>query len=197
MQLAVSLLKNSRGEIDLNLPVSGTLDDPQFNVFGLVMKMLFNLIGKAITSPFALLGSALGGGEELSQLDLAAGTATLGEAGQGRLKTLAQALVDRPALRLDIVGRADPATDLDGLRQAALVDAVRAQKLKAMIAKGQAAPSLEEVEVGEAEYAELLKKAYRAADFKKERNLVGMVKDIPVRIRRCCAPTRTSARLTW
>lgn len=180
VQLAVSLLKNSRGEIDLNLPVSGTLDDPQFSVFGLVMKMLFNLIGKAITSPFALLGSALGGGEELSQLDLAAGTATLGEAEQGRLKTLAQALVDRPALRLDIVGRADPATDLDGLRQAALVDAVRAQKLKAMIAKGQAAPSLEEVEVGEAEYAELLKKAYRAADFKKERNMVGMVKDVPV-----------------
>ena len=180
VQLAVSLLKNSRGEIDLNLPVSGTLDDPQFSVFGLVMKMLFNLIGKAITSPFALLGSALGGGEELSQLDLAAGTATLGEAEQGRLKTLAQALLDRPALRLDIVGRADPATDLDGLRQAALTNAVRAQKLKAMIAKGQAAPSLEEVEVGEAEYAELLKKAYRAADFKKERNLVGMVKDIPV-----------------
>ena len=180
VQLAVSLLKNSRGEIDLNLPVSGTLDDPQFSVFGLVMKMLFNLIGKAITSPFALLGSALGGGEELSQLDLAAGTASLGEAEQGRLKTLAQALVDRPALRLDVVGRADPATDLDGLRQAALANAVRAQKLKAMIAKGQAAPSLEEVEVGEAEYAELLKKAYRAADFKKERNLVGMVKDIPV-----------------
>lgn len=178
--LAVSLLKNSRGEIDLNLPVSGTLDDPQFSVFGLVMKMLFNLIGKAITSPFALLGSALGGGEELSQLDLAAGTATLGEAEQGRLKTLAQALVDRPTLRLDIVGRADPASDLDGLRQAALTNAVRAQKLKAMIAKGQAAPSIEEVEVGEAEYAELLRKAYRAADFKKERNLVGMVKDIPV-----------------
>ena len=177
---AVSLLKNSRGEIDLRLPVTGTLDDPQFSVFGLVMKMLFNLIGKAITSPFALLGSALGGGEELSQLDLAAGTAAVGEAEQGKLKTLAQALVDRPALRLDIVGRADPATDLDGLRQAALINAVRAQKLKAMIAKGQAAPSLEEVEVGEAEYAELLKKAYRAADFKKERNMIGMVKDIPV-----------------
>ncbi len=180
VQLAVSLLKNSRGEIDLHLPVTGTLDDPQFSVFGLVMKMLFNLIGKAITSPFALLGSALDGGEELSQLDLAPGTAALGEVALGRLKTLAQALVDRPALRLDVVGRADPATDVDGLRQAALINAVRAQKLKAMIAKGQAAPSLEEIEVGEAEYAELLKKAYRAADFKKERNLIGMVKDIPV-----------------
>ncbi len=51
VQLAVSLLKNSRGEIDLRLPVSGTLDDPEFSIFGLVLKMFFNLIGKAITSP--------------------------------------------------------------------------------------------------------------------------------------------------
>jgi hypothetical protein len=49
-----------------------------------------------------------------------------------------------------------------------------------MIGKGEAAPSLEEVEVGESEYAELLKKAYRATDFKKPRNAIGMVKDIPV-----------------
>ena len=181
VQLAVSLLKNSRGEIDLHLPVSGTLDDPEFSVFGLVLKMLFNLIGKAITSPFALLGSVLGGsGEELSQLALPAGGARIGEAQQDKLKTLAQALIDRPALKLDITGRADPASDLDGLRQAALDYAVRAQKLKAMIARGEEAPSLEEVEVSAAEYPALLEKAYKAADFKKPRNLIGLTKDLPV-----------------
>ncbi len=181
VQLAVSLLKNSRGEIDLHLPVSGTLDDPEFSIFGLVVKMLFNLIGKAITSPFALLGSALGGsGEELSQLTLPAGSARTGEAQQDKLKTLAQALIDRPALKLDITGRADPASDLDGLRQAALDSAVRAQKLKAMIARGEDAPSLEEVEVSAAEYPALLEKAYKAADFKKPRNLIGLAKDLPV-----------------
>ncbi len=180
VQLAVSLLKNSRGEIDLRLPVSGTLDDPEFSVFGLVVKMLFNLIGKAITSPFALLGSALGGGEELSQLELAPGVARAGEAQQDKLKTLAQALIDRPALKLDITGRADPATDLDGLRQVALDNAVRAQKLKAMIARGQDAPSLEDIEVGADEYPALLEKAYKAADFKKPRNFIGLTKSIPV-----------------
>ncbi|WEN41997.1 hypothetical protein CKCBHOJB_01582 [Thauera sp. GDN1] len=180
VQLAVSLLKNRRGEIDLHLPVSGTLDDPEFSIFGLVLKMFFNLIGKAITSPFALLGSALGGsGEELSQLELAAGSARPGEAQQGKLKTLAEALIDRPTLKLDITGRADPATDLDGLRQAALDNAVRAQKLKAMIARGEDAPSLEEIEVGAEEYPALLEKAYKAADFKKPRNLIGLAKDIP------------------
>ncbi|MDX9885384.1 DUF748 domain-containing protein [Thauera sp.] len=180
VQLAVSLLKNSRGEIDLRLPVSGTLDDPEFSIFGLVLKMFFNLIGKAITSPFALLGSALGGGEELSQLEFVAGSAQPGDAQQGKLKTLAQALVDRPTLKLDIVGRADSANDLDGLRQVALDNAVRAQKLKAMIARGEDAPSLEDIEVGAEEYPALLEKAYKAADFKKPRNMIGLTKAIPV-----------------
>ena len=180
VQLAVSLLKNSRGEIDLHLPISGTLDDPEFSVFGLAMKMLFNLIGKAITSPFALLGSVLGGGEELSQLALAPGSATPGEAQHEKLVTLAKALVDRPALKLDITGRADPVVDTDGLKQAALQRLVKAQKLKALVTKGQEAPSLDDIEVAEAEYAELLKKAYRAGDFKKPTNFIGLTRDIPV-----------------
>jgi hypothetical protein len=180
VQLAVSLLKNSRGEIDLRLPVSGTLDDPEFSIFGLVLKMFFNLIGKAITSPFALLGAALGGGEELSQLELAPGSAQPADAQQDKLKTLAQALIDRPTLRLDITGRADPATDLDGLREVALDNAVRAQKLTAVSARGEEAPSLEDTEVGADEYPALLEKAYKAADFKKPRNMIGLTKDLPV-----------------
>ncbi|MFT3758563.1 DUF748 domain-containing protein [Thauera sp.] len=180
VQLAVSLLKNSRGEIDLHLPVSGTLDDPEFSVFGLAMKMLFNLIGKAVTSPFALLGSVLGGGEELSHLDLAPGAAAPADAEHEKLATLAKALLDRPALRLDVTGRADPAVDTDGLKQASLQNMVKAEKLKTMVAKGQEAPSLDDIEVGAEEYGELLKKAYREGDFKKPKNFIGMTKDVPV-----------------
>ena len=180
VQLAVSLLKNSRGEIDLRLPISGTLDDPQFSIFGLVMKMFFNLIGKAITSPFALLGAVLGGGEELSVLELAPGVARLAQADQDKLGKLAQALTDRPSLRLDVTGRADPAVDADGLRQVALERAVRAQKAKQLIGKGQEAPSVDDIEVSAEEYPELLRRAYRAADFKRPRNMVGLLKDVPV-----------------
>ena len=180
VQLAVSLLKNSRGEIDLRLPISGTLDDPEFSVSGLVVKMLFNLIGKAITSPFALLGSALGGGEALSQLEFAPGSATPGDKQLAKLATLAKALNDRPALKLDIAASADPALDTEVLRQAALQRRVKAEKLKTLVAKGEAAPSLDDIEVGEAEYPELLKKAYRAGDFEKPTNFIGMVKDVPL-----------------
>jgi hypothetical protein len=180
VKLAVALLKNRDGEIDLHLPVSGTLDDPQFSVFGLVVKALVNLIGKAITAPFALLGSALGGGEELSQLELAPGVATVGETEAKKLGTLAAALIDRPALRLDITGRADPTLDTDGLKHSLLQRAVRAQKLQSMVARGEEAPSIDDIEVSAEEYPELLKKAYREADFKKPRNFIGLTKDLPV-----------------
>ncbi len=179
VQLAVSLLKNGRGEIDLHLPISGTLDDPEFSIFGLVMKMLFNLIGKAITSPFALLGTALSGGEELSQLAFGPGEAAADAAEQEKLATLAKALLDRPALRLDVTGHADAAVDTDGLRQAALQRMLRAQKLKAMVDRGEEAPSVDEITVDAAEYPDLLKKAYRAADFKKPKNFIGLTKDLP------------------
>ncbi len=64
--------------------------------------------------------------------------------------------------------------------QSALQRRVKAEKLKALVARGEAAPSLDDIEVGEAEYPELLKKVYRAGDFDKPTNFIGMIKDVPV-----------------
>ena len=180
VQLAVSLLKDSRGQIKIDLPVSGTMDDPEFSVFGLVVKALFNLIGKAITSPFALLGSVLGGGEELSLVEFESGAPLPGEAEQKKLAVLAKVLVDRAGLRLDITGLSDPASDPEGIRRAKLVDQVRAVKLKAMIKGGQAAPSLQNIEIAEDEYPALLEEVYDATDIKKPRNFLGIAKSLPV-----------------
>jgi hypothetical protein len=95
--LAVSLLKNSRGEIDLKLPVGGSLDDPEFSVAGLVVKVIVNLIGKAITSPFALLGSMFGGdSEELAWLDFDPGFARVPEAEEAKLKAISRVMNDKP-----------------------------------------------------------------------------------------------------
>ena len=54
--LAVSLLQDRQGQIDLNIPVSGSLDDPEFSVGGIIVKVIVNLISKAVTAPFALIG---------------------------------------------------------------------------------------------------------------------------------------------
>lgn len=180
VQLAVSLLKNGRGEIDLNLPVSGTMDDPEFSVFGLVVRALVNLVGKAITSPFSLLGVAFGGGEELSKLEFDPGVARPGEPQVEKMTVLAKALIDRPALRLDVTGLADPATDLEGIRKAKLLDQLRAVKLKALIKRGESAPSLKDIELSEQEYPDLLAQVYDDADIKKPRNLIGFAKRLPV-----------------
>ncbi|MGB7502295.1 MAG: DUF748 domain-containing protein, partial [Azonexus sp.] len=114
VNLAISLLKNNRGEIDLNLPISGSLDDPEFSIGGLVIKVIVNLFVKAVTSPFALLGSMFGGGEELSNIEFGPGRATFDDAAAKRLEALAKALNERDSLKLEITGRADPETDKEG-----------------------------------------------------------------------------------
>jgi len=57
---AVSLLKDRNGQINLDVPLSGSLDDPKFSVWPIIWQVIVNLITKAVTAPFALLGSLFG-----------------------------------------------------------------------------------------------------------------------------------------
>jgi uncharacterized protein involved in outer membrane biogenesis len=178
--LAVSLLKNRNGEIDINLPISGSLDDPQFSVGELIVQVIINLLGKAITSPFALLGLASGGGGELSSLDFDDGRSSIAPPAQQRLEKLATALLDRPALKLEIEGRADRERDREGLKRVRIERKVRALKLEdAANGAADSAPDSGPA-ASEQEYPALLERAYRAEKFPKPRNLVGMVKTLPV-----------------
>lgn len=171
--LAVSLLKDRNGVIDINLPISGSLDDPQFSVGGIIVKVIVNLITKAITAPFSLLASAFGGGPELGYVEFEAGSAELGEAQRKRMDTLAKALNDRPALKLEGTGTADPAIDEPGLRRAQLERLMRAQKAKSV---GELPDS---VRIEPDERDKWLEAAYKSADIKgKPRNFVGMAKSI-------------------
>lgn len=177
--LAVALLKDSRGNIDINLPISGSLDDPEFSVGGIVVRVLMNLVVKAVTSPFSLLASAFGGGEELSYVEFAPGSAVLTEDSLQRIETLTKALADRPALKLDISGRADPKTDTEGLRQAWVDAKIRAAKAADVAPRGKK-PDPKGVEVSGAERAKYLEAVYDDTDLKdKPRNFIGMAKTIP------------------
>ncbi|WGJ89529.1 DUF748 domain-containing protein [Achromobacter mucicolens] len=177
--LAVALLKDSRGNIDINLPISGSLDDPEFSVGGIVVRVLMNLVVKAVTSPFSLLASAFGGGEELSYVEFAPGSAVLTEDSLQRIETLTKALADRPALKLDISGRADPKTDTEGLRQAWVDAKIRAAKAADVAPRGKK-PDPKGVEVSGTERAKYLEAVYDDTDLKdKPRNFIGMAKSIP------------------
>ena len=102
IKLAVALLKDRQGVIDLQLPVGGSLDDPKFRLGPIIWKALLGLLTKIVTAPFAALGALFGGGEELSYVDFPAGLAELQASQVEQLNKLAQALAERPQLRLDV-----------------------------------------------------------------------------------------------
>ncbi len=179
VSFALSLLKDRKGNIDLNLPISGSLDDPQFSIAGVVFQVIGNLIVKAVTAPFALLGSLFGGGEELSWLEFPYGYASIDAASAAKVDTLVKALTERPALKLEIAGRVDPEQDKEGLRKAGLEKSVKTQKFRDIARQGKPAVSLNEVRVEPSEYLKYLEAAYAAEQFAKPRNIVGLTKSLP------------------
>ncbi|AIO39373.1 hypothetical protein DM40_3275 [Burkholderia cenocepacia] len=180
VKLAISLLKNTRGQIDVNLPVSGSLSNPEFSVGGLIWRAVLNLIAKAVTSPFTLLANAFGGsgGEDLGYVEFAPGSYQLTDSQQKKLDTVVKMLTEKPSIRLDLIGRVDPAKDTPGLRDAYVDRLVRQQKLKDVIGQGESVDPMS-VKVDQAEYGKYLARAYKAADFKKPRNLIGLQKTLP------------------
>ena len=180
VKLAIALLKNRKGEIELNLPVTGQLDDPKFSLGSVIIKILINLLVKAATSPFALLGAIFGGGEELSFIDFDPGSHSLGEPGIKKLDTLVKALHDRPALKLEIEGHVDLEKDKEGLLQYLFHKKIKAQKLKEIVKAGKTAVPVDEVKIEGSEYPKYLKMAYKAEKFPKPRNFIGIAKDLPV-----------------
>ncbi len=142
-----------------------------------------NLITRAVTAPFTLLASAFGGGgsgDELSYIEFDNGRANLNQAAQAKVATLARALNNRPALNLEIMGRVDPLTDLDGLKRVGIERKVKAQKLKELTRKGEAPRSVDDVQVATTEYPQYLKAAYGEESFPKPRNVIGLAQDLPV-----------------
>lgn len=180
VRLAIALLKNRKGEIDLNVPVSGYINDPKFSIGRIIIKMLLNLLAKAATSPFALLGALFGGGEELSYVEFDYGSHNLAEQDAKKLDTLVKALFDRPALKLEIEGHVDIEKDREGLKQYLFRKKIKAQKLKDMVKKGQPAVPVDKVIIEKEEYAKYLKMAYKAEKFPKPRTMLVFVKDLPV-----------------
>ncbi len=172
VKLAVALLADRQGVIDLDLPISGSLNDPQFRIGPVIGKIIVNLIGKALTSPFSLLASALGGGDEMSHVPFAPGSATLTPEAQQNLDKVAKALADRPALKITVTGTASLQDEREGLQRESLQQRVLAEKRRAN--PGDTAP------VSAAGYPALLKEVYRRADMPKPRNLVGLAKDLTV-----------------
>ena len=177
VKLAVALLADRNGVIDVDLPVSGSINDPQFSLFGVIMKAIGNLIVKVVTAPFALLASAGGGSSENSTIGFAPGTATLTPEARQSLDKIAQALIDRPTLTLTISGESRLESEREAWKRERLQQAVRSEKRRRAIAGG-ANPNAE-ITVEAAEYPALLKEVYKRADIVKPKNAIGLAQDLP------------------
>lgn len=118
IKLAVSLLKDRNGVIDLNIPVTGSLDDPQFRLAPIIWKVFTNILERAVAAPFALLGSLFGGGPDLQFIDFEPGIATLDAGAADKARTVAKALIERPQLQIDVPIAVVPALDGPALAEA-------------------------------------------------------------------------------
>lgn len=174
VRLAIALLKNRKGEIHLDLPVSGDLSHPEFQLGTIISRMIISLLTKAITAPFALLG-ALFSGEEMSSVDFAAGSPALLPDTMKKLEALAQTVNDRPGVSLEIKGYAALDKDHEALIQQRFSERLFAGQ-EGRPAAGQAAEALAALPAADLERR--LKKAYQEADFPKPRNVLGLVKSL-------------------
>jgi len=177
--LAATLLTDRNGQINLDLPVSGSLDDPKFKVWSVIWQIIVNLITKAVTSPFALLSSLTGGGEELSFIEFDYGSAVISAEETKKISMIGKALNDRPNIKLDIESYVDAEQDKYALKKAELDRRIKAQKMKETMSKDNQQIAVENVVLTEQEYDKYLKQVYRSADFSKPRNILGMQKTLP------------------
>lgn len=118
LDLAVALLKDSNGIIDIGFPVSGDLDNPEFQYGPLIWKALVKLLTKMVTSPFRALGALSGGGEEMfNAVSFEAGSREVPPPEQEKLFKLLEALKQRPQLKLIVIGRYHDSSDGKAIRR--------------------------------------------------------------------------------
>lgn len=178
LDLAVALMQNRKGEINLNVPVQGSLSDPDFSIGGIVVRVIMNMIVKAATSPFALIGALIGSDEQLDHIVFEPGSAILDPSEADKLEKLATVLYDRPGLKISLAGYADPDFDSKAIHETLFWQQLKVRKLEEMVKKGTRGLSLDDITISAEEYEKYLWEAYKTAPFEKEKNFIGMVKKI-------------------
>lgn len=162
IKLGLALLSDSSGNIEIDLPIRGRLDDPQFLTGGIVFKAFVNLIFKVVTSPFALLGNIVGGGSDDAQFSVfEPGSARLSDEQITNLQTVVEFMRKKPSIKLEISGFVDEQADAKGLVELGLRRAVQRARYDDMSRRERAAVNVEDVQVPQEEYATYLEDAYK------------------------------------
>ena len=180
--LAVELLKDRNGNINVNIPISGSLNDPEFSLGSVIGRAIVNLLVRAVTAPFSLLGNLIGSdrsAEQLSQVAFVPGTAILQPQDQAKLADVAKALKAKSELILTITGEVDPAAERDPYRQAQLNQQMLAL-WKRNLPRAEAYANAKTQVVPQSDDAKVLAAVYRQTPLpNKPRDAIGLPKTLP------------------
>ncbi len=160
LELAVALMKDSDGKINLRVPITGSLEDPKFSVSHIVVDALTNAIGKVVTSPFRALASLVGSEQDLSTISFPPGESTLSKQQMSKLDDLAKALKTRSVLKLEIKGAAFQEQDWPAVSDDALYDQLKRIKADEINKKGGRKTRAEYVEISDQDYRRLMEQLF-------------------------------------
>lgn len=167
VSLGLALLEDLRGNVALDLPISGRLDDAALQVGGLVGKALGGLFTKVVTSPFALLGGIIGlvtpDDPALQVIAFPPGDTRINPAAQERLKQIAKAIEERPRVKIELVGMYEPSSDTRGLKRLRVLRKVQARQQAALPRKQQGANAVDTTRLSPSEYERFLRQVYKAS----------------------------------
>ncbi|MGD9825676.1 DUF748 domain-containing protein [Desulfobacter sp.] len=177
LELAVSLLKNSKGEIDLDLPITGDISDPKFHFGKVVGAVLKNFIMGIVTAPFKFLGGLVGAGsgQDLGYVEFDPGKSRLDQAQRDKLDKLIMVLGKKPNLKLEIMSQYNKLKDVGQLRYEAYEATVLSMDKK-LPADG----TVKLADLDEEKRAHLIEKSYKKASFPKPRDESGKEKELPL-----------------
>ncbi len=158
--LAISLLKDSEGKIKLDVPLTGSLEDPKFNMGALIWDALVNVLTKIATAPFNALASLAGSDEDLSSVAFRAGANELDAKEKTKLDGVAKALKQKTDLNIEIKGAAYEKEDWPALQDDALFDQLKNRKAAELTKEEGKKVRAEYVELPEDDYNDMLADAF-------------------------------------
>jgi hypothetical protein len=160
IKLAIALLQDRDGVLAFDVLVNGNLDDPQFKLGPVITQMFMNIILKAVSNPFALLGSLVGSREQLSFVTFEPGRSDLAAGETRKLDALAKALFARPAVELEITGSASTTSDRFALARIKLQQQLKSRRIKELIAAGKATGPVDTFQIEPHDYERLIHMTY-------------------------------------
>lgn len=160
LQLAIALLKDADGKINLDFPITGSLGDPEFSIGSLISDVLVNFIDKLVTSPFKALGGLFDNDPNPGAIDFLPGQTQFSPGETAKLDALAQALRDKPGLTVDIKGIAYQILDWPQMQPAAVTEILKKMKSGELRDQGEQLRS-EYIQLSSDEYRRLLAKFYK------------------------------------